>query len=214
MAEFAAVITHQAPACRGSVALLMALAFAALAPFLSGASAQTSGPASAAPPSSQTPALDLVSLDGTRESLAGLRGRPVLVHFFATWCEPCRAEMAGLTRFSERQTEAPFAILAVDVGEPETRIRRFFARAFEGQLPPFPILIDADRAALKTWRVASLPASYLLDADHTVRLTVYAPVDWDHPRALAALDDIRAGRPLPADFTLPNLPDASGSTEP
>lgn len=125
--------------------------------------------------------------------------------------------MGSLLRLSARLGETGrVALLAVDVGEPEVRIRRFFEREFGGRLPPFPILIDADRAALKAWRVDALPTSYLVGADHVVRLTAAGPVDWDDPRTLAALDDLDAGRPLPPDLTLPaiTLPETSGSPEP
>jgi thiol-disulfide isomerase/thioredoxin len=72
------------------------------------------------------PQFTLDSLAGERVSLAAHGDRVVLVHFFATWCEPCRAEMAALQRLADRFAQRPFAILAVDVGEVDSRVRKFF----------------------------------------------------------------------------------------
>ncbi|GAB4072177.1 TlpA family protein disulfide reductase [Ancylobacter sonchi] len=173
-------------------------------------------------PGTPIPPLVLNSLDHGPQDLAALRGRPVVVHFFATWCEPCREEMTGLGQLAERLAELPQqsrpVILAVDVGEPATRVRRFLAREFADRPPPFPILIDEDRAAMKAWKVAFLPTSYVLDAGHAVRAEAAGPVDWTDARALAVLDSLLAEAPpraaldLPT-LTLPALPENSGSKQ-
>jgi thiol-disulfide isomerase/thioredoxin len=69
----------------------------------------------------------LPSLDGPAHELARLRGRVVLVHFFATWCEPCRAEMASLRQLQSRLDGRPFAIVPISVAEADGTVRRFFA---------------------------------------------------------------------------------------
>ncbi|MBS7544690.1 TlpA family protein disulfide reductase [Ancylobacter oerskovii] len=168
-------------------------------------------------PGAALPPLALSSLDHGPQSLAALQGRPVVLHFFATWCEPCREEMAGLDRLAGRLAERPDArrpvILAVDVGEPAIRIRRFLARAFGDETLPFPVLVDDDRAAMKAWKVAVLPTSYLLGADHTLRNEAAGPVDWDDARTHAALDALFADAPPGAAAPLPALSDNSGSNQ-
>ncbi|MCK0206599.1 TlpA family protein disulfide reductase [Starkeya koreensis] len=147
------------------------------------------------------PPHELRTLAGERQTLAALHGRPVLVHFFATWCEPCREELAGLSRLAARRKDRPLALLAVDVGEVELRVRRFF----DANSVPFPVLLDEDRAAMKAWKVVALPSSFVLDAAGTLRLYASGPVDWDDPaadRLIDALSDPAA----PADAgTLPPL---------
>ncbi len=155
------------------------------------------------------PALELPSLDHGRQSLAALEGRPVLVHFFATWCAPCRAEMAGLTRLAAQRAEGPLAILAVDVGEVPVRVRRFFA----DRPVPFPVLLDEDRAALKAWKVPGLPATFLLDASHAVRLYADGPVDWDDPAAGRLLDTLADPAAAPTGAVLPPLNDDEPTRE-
>ncbi|MGA0560832.1 TlpA disulfide reductase family protein [Ancylobacter sp. VNQ12] len=153
------------------------------------------------PLGSAAPALALPTLRDRMQSLEALRGKVVIVHFFATWCEPCREEMAGLSRLVARIGDGPVALLAVDVGEPELRVRRFF----EKQPVPFPILLDEDRAAMKAWSVAVLPTSFVLDASHVLRLYAGGPVDWDDPSALPLLERLATPAGVPPEGVLPPL---------
>ncbi|WP_371348092.1 TlpA family protein disulfide reductase [Ancylobacter sp. IITR112] len=195
-----AVRAWAAPACRGEKNLILLTAVASLASLaLAGA-----GPARAgAPlqPGTVPPELELASLDHGPQTLAALAGRPVLVHFFATWCAPCRDEMAGLTRLASRRAAGPLALLVVDVGEVPVRVRRFFA----AQPVPFPVLLDEDRAALKAWKVPGLPATFVLDASHALRIVADGPVDWDDPAADRLLDTLSDPAGVPLGAALPPL---------
>lgn len=115
--------------------------------------------------------------------LADLRGRIVLVHFFATWCEPCREELPALARFAERFAGRPIVIIAVDVGEVDAKVRRFLAETSV----PFAVLMDRDRAVTKSWEVSALPSTVLLDADLRPRFMAEGDVDWDRREADALL---------------------------
>lgn len=190
---------HQAPACRGSVGLHIAAASVVLSLIAFG-----SGLACAAEPleiGSEVPPLALPALQRETQRLDALHDRVVVVHFFATWCEPCRQEMAGLSRLAARMRDRPFALLAVDVGEPELRVRRFF----EAAPVPFPVLLDEDRAAMKAWGVTMLPSSLVLDRAHRLRLSAGGPVDWDAPAAAGLIDILENPASVPMDGTLPPL---------
>jgi thiol-disulfide isomerase/thioredoxin len=120
------------------------------------------------------PLFALDSLGGESKNLKDQNGRVVLVHFFATWCEPCREEMASLQRLSERASARPL-VLAIDVGEVDIRVQRFFEK-----LPVnFPVLLDRDKAAAKSWGVDQLPTTFLLDATLTPRFVIVGDFDWD-----------------------------------
>ena len=72
-----------------------------------------------------TPRLALQDLEGQAHRLEDYRGKVVLVNFWATWCDPCRAEMPAMNQLRASLAGRPFAVLAVNLAESESRIRRF-----------------------------------------------------------------------------------------
>ncbi len=116
----------------------------------------------------------LQDLNGENVPLKTFKGRTILVHFFATWCEPCREELPALKRFLTRS--APNAsVVAISVAEVDPRVRRFFE-----QMPVnFPVLLDRDRAIAKSWKISSLPTTYVLDANMKPVLMFEADFAWD-----------------------------------
>lgn len=121
-----------------------------------------------------TPPLSLEDLDGRMHSLADYRGKVVLVNFWATWCEPCRAEMPSLARLKSSLAGQPFEVLGVNMAEPLSRIEKFLAAVPVA----FVLLRDRDGAVGKAWRAKYLPASFLVGADGRIRYFVYGEVDW------------------------------------
>jgi thiol-disulfide isomerase/thioredoxin len=125
-------------------------------------------------PGGATPPLALQDLAGRAHALEDYRGKVVLINFWATWCEPCRAEMPSIGKLRAALAGQPFAVLAVNLGESDARIRRFLE-----QVPmDFPVLLDRDGAAAKAWRARVLPASFLVGADGRVRYLVIGEYDW------------------------------------
>src|SRR5690242_9980366 len=107
-------------------------------------------------PGGPTPPLALGDLAGREYRLADYRGKVVVVNFWATWCEPCREEMPSMKALRASLAGRPFEVLAVNLGEPESRVRRFLE-----QVPlDFPVLLDRDSAVAKAWRARVLPASF------------------------------------------------------
>lgn len=114
-----------------------------------------------------------------------------MVHFFATWCEPCIREMASLQKLADSTTGKPVVLIAVDVGEVEVRVRRFF----ETRPVTFPVLLDRDRAVTKGWDVNALPTTFVLAPDLTVRHFIEADLDWTRPDVTAAIEALYPATP-------------------
>jgi thiol-disulfide isomerase/thioredoxin len=96
------------------------------------------------------------------------------VHFFATWCEPCREELPALNRFLAR-SGPNVSVVAISVAEVDPTVKRFFDAA----PVDFPVLLDRDRTIAKSWNVSSLPTTYVLDAGMKPVLMVEADFAWD-----------------------------------
>lgn len=123
------------------------------------------------------PLFTLKSLAGEPSDLAQVRAGAVLVHFFATWCEACRAELGALRQLHDRLHDGSVTIIGVDTGEVDIRVRRFFA----GQSLPFLILLDGEAAVSKAWQVSVLPTTFLFDKNLTPRLVAEGDIDWAQP---------------------------------
>jgi thiol-disulfide isomerase/thioredoxin len=123
------------------------------------------------------PSFSIESLSGVRIDLARQIDRVVLVHFFATWCEPCRPELSALHRLADRFAQRPLTVLAIDVGEPDARVHRFF----DSFPVSFPILLDRDKTVTKAWEVSTLPTTFVLDRTLRPRFMVEGDLDWERP---------------------------------
>ena len=137
------------------------------------------------------PNFSLSDLEGAQRELKQQAGRVVLVHFFATWCEPCREELSSLSRLHEQPRNEPLSVLAVNVAEAPVRVRRFL----ESAPVSFPVLLDADRAVTRAWGVSVLPTTFVLDRELVARLLVEGDLDWTRADVLAAIEQVGALKP-------------------
>jgi peroxiredoxin len=130
---------------------------------------------SATPAASAKPDFTLDDLNKTPLAISKLRGQAVLVHFFATWCEPCRDELASLSRLVDRADPARLRVLSISVGEVDIRVRNFV----EKNPVNFSVLLDRDRSVSKSWDVSALPTTFILDRDLKPRFVVERDYEWD-----------------------------------
>ena len=129
------------------------------------------------------PAFEWVAPDGQRRALATL-GRPVVVNFWATWCEPCKDEMPLLDRTAAAHPETAF--LAVDLDEDGSKVRAFRDELGVARMDP---LIDVGLATSRRFGLASVPSTFFIDAHGTIRQLQIGQLDKD--RLEAGLATIR-----------------------
>jgi len=133
-------------------------------------------------------ALKLPILDGGSMDLRQLRGRVVLVNFWATWCPPCRKEMPSMNRLNQLMQGHPFAILGVNAGESAEAVHAFLMQTSVN----FPILLDEEGTSLKPWQAFVFPTSYVVDKQGRVRLGLVGSIEWDAPETVARIEALLA----------------------
>jgi cytochrome c biogenesis protein CcmG, thiol:disulfide interchange protein DsbE len=129
------------------------------------------------------PPLVLTDMNGAEVNLAALKGKVVLVNFWATWCEPCRDEMPSLDQLQQRLGQQDFKVLAVNIGEGKARIQQFLTA-----VPvDFTIVRDTNSAAMKAWQVRILPSSFLIDQKGSLRYQLVGEANWNNAAAQAPI---------------------------
>lgn len=125
----------------------------------------------------KVPALVLPDLDGRERTLAEFKGKVVVLNFWATWCEPCRAEMPSMQKLADKFGADKLVVLGVNYQEGEPRIRRFLT-----QNPvQFTILMDREGVATKNWITRVFPTTVIIGPDGTPRHLVVGEYDWASP---------------------------------
>jgi len=140
------------------------------------------------PAGKAAPALNLTDLDGKAWNLPDLKGQPVLLNFWASWCGPCRAEMPSLELLATRHERAGLVVLSVNYKEPVATVRRFL------QTLPFslPILLDADGDVASAWTPRVFPTTVLIDRSGRPRSSVIGELDWMDGTAAALVEPLLA----------------------
>jgi peroxiredoxin len=102
----------------------------------------------------------LTSLDGEKWTLHDMRGKVVLVNFWATWCPPCRKELPDLDALYKKYRNQGFVVLAISDEQPDT-VRSFLSK----HKVAYPVLLDPGDLIHKRFNVDGIPKSYLYDRD-------------------------------------------------
>ncbi|HXU79844.1 MAG TPA: TlpA disulfide reductase family protein [Polyangia bacterium] len=131
------------------------------------------------------PDFELPDVTGKKWSLKSLRGRPVLLNFWATWCPPCVEEMPSMEDLA-RSVGDRAVVLAVSVDEDWDALRRFFPRG-----TPLSVLLDQSKATAKRYGTEKYPESYLIGADGEVKHYFINTRKWGEPEAAACLESLQ-----------------------
>ena len=131
-----------------------------------------------------TPGLAFSLASGQTLEMGALKGKVVLVNFWATWCPPCRREMPSMDRLDKMETGRPFTIVAVNVKEEDDLVERFLDEMPLG----FPVALDPEGKLAAAWKAFVYPTSYLVDKAGRIRFSLNGTLEWDEPEVVDLIE--------------------------
>ena len=141
---------------------------------------------SAVEPSGTAPDFELSDHHGNKVRLHDLRGKVVLLNFWATWCPPCIHEMPMMQQLLNSRQQQPFALFALNLQESQEDVAQFMTQKdFQ-----FPALLDSEGRAAASYKVRGLPASYLIDCSGNLLGSVTGVWQWTSEATQTLLDTL------------------------
>ena len=126
------------------------------------------------------PSFTLPNLAGEEVSLAALKGRIVIVNFWATWCAPCKAEMPELQRYYKQYSKQhDVEIIAINMTyrhDNDERVRAFK----EAYNVSFPIVMEYEKSVSEAFQVLTIPSTFFIDREGFIRSYVKGPLQTAH----------------------------------
>ncbi|OGO22151.1 MAG: hypothetical protein A2144_00915 [Chloroflexi bacterium RBG_16_50_9] len=132
-----------------------------------GCSSSPATPAPAPQTENLAPDFSLKNLDGQTVSLRSLRGKPVMLNFWASWCGPCRQEMPFIQGVfdDDEWARQGLVILAINVGESSTIAQKYI----EDNRLSFTVLLDTDQNVAKNYNIRGIPTTFFIDKNGIIR---------------------------------------------
>lgn len=134
------------------------------------------------------PSLKLENMDEELIDIKSLKGKTVVINFWATWCPPCRREMASLESLYLETKDKNVIVLAVNVGEDVETVFSFI-NTIEPSLT-FPILFDKDSLTLDRWKVIGLPTTYIINPQGMIVYKAIGGREFNHPDILEKVSNL------------------------
>jgi thiol-disulfide isomerase/thioredoxin len=113
----------------------------------------------------RAPDFQLAGFDGVKTKLSDLKGKPVVLNFWATWCGYCVEEMPLLQEINDKWSGKGLIFLAINSGETGARVENFL----EANGYNFTVLLDRYQDVLPFYRVTGLPTTFFIDADGVIQ---------------------------------------------
>lgn len=139
------------------------------------------------PASQATPAFTAADAAGKQWKLADLRGKVVVLNFWATWCSPCVEEVPALNALAGERADQ-LVVLGVNYKEASWTVDRF-AQAHPAR---YPLLLDKSGELFKRWTTGVMPTTVLIGRDGVARWRMMGPLDTDNRAFAEALDKLLA----------------------
>jgi peroxiredoxin len=132
------------------------------------------------------PDFSLPNHDGQNVTLSSLKGRVVLVNFWATWCSTCVVEMPSLEKLNEQMAGRPFTTLAVSVDEGWDPVRKFFPQGSH-----MTVLLDKGKDVPARYGTEKFPESFLVDSEGNIRYYIISErQNWQSAEVRACIESL------------------------
>jgi cytochrome c biogenesis protein CcmG, thiol:disulfide interchange protein DsbE len=146
---------------------------------------------------STAPPISARDLQGNLLSAEELEGKAVLLNIWATWCEPCRAEMPSMQRLYARFQDEPFVVVAVSIdgARSEEVVMERIGRFVDDLGLEFSVAHDSRQVTRRRYQVRGLPESFLIDQEGVIRNRIIGAVDWDAPEYVEMVEAVLERNP-------------------
>lgn len=151
---------------------------------LTGCSHKEEAPAVAGNPA---PDFRLKDLAGGEVALSSLKGKVVLVNFWATWCPPCREEIPSMVRLNKAMQGQAFQMLAISVNDGGKKEVESFLK---GSGTVLPVLLDAEQKVAKRYGTTGVPETFVVNKQGVIVKKVVGGLEWDDPQVIEALKEL------------------------
>lgn len=139
------------------------------------------------------PALILKNLDDESWDITQSRGHWVFLHFWASWCGPCREEMPTIQAIVEKFEDSNMEIVLVNTAESSDTVFEFIAAV----APDLNPLVDADGQVTELWQPRGLPATFFVDPDGKLQYLALGGREWNKPIYLHFLENLIRNKKTP-----------------
>jgi peroxiredoxin len=137
------------------------------------------------------PEFSLPRLGGGELALRALRGKVVLLNFWATWCAPCEQEMPAMQRLYARLAPRGFELVAISQDDGAAAVDRFRERLALA----FPIALDPSHAVSRRYQSYRYPESFLVDREGVLVARYIGERDWDAPEYVGRIERLLDASP-------------------
>jgi thiol-disulfide isomerase/thioredoxin len=137
---------------------------------------------------SPTPEISVTAItDGSGLKLSDLKGKVILLNFWATWCPPCREEIPSMMKLDKAMVGKPFQIVAVSVDEGGKPVIDSFFKQSGFMLPTY---LDPEGKAARSYGVTGVPESFIIDKNGIIVKKIIGGIAWDSSEVASFLDGL------------------------
>ena len=111
------------------------------------------------------PNFQLKNLDGQSVSLSDLQGKPVLINFWASWCQPCVLEMPLLQEIYDDWSSEDLVLVTINVGESSSKVEKFI----QGLGLSLPVLLDIKAEVAQQYGIRFFPTTLFIDKNGIIK---------------------------------------------